>query len=77
MKNKGLSGGQDPILPVQGARAQTLVRELDPTRLGQPNKQINIFLKKATWDLLLNSMLNSPLLKPLHEYACTLNLKIP
>ena len=45
MKNKGLSGGQDPILPVQGARAQTLVRELDPTRLGQPNKQINIYLK--------------------------------
>ena len=24
-----------------------------------------------------NAMLNSPLPKPLHEYACTLNLKLP
>ena len=28
-------------------------------------------------NLCSNSMLNSPLLKPLHEYACTLCLKLP
>ena len=28
-------------------------------------------------DLCSNSMLNSPLLKPLHEYTCTLSLKLP
>ena len=29
------------------------------------------------WTLLTNSMLNSSLLKALHEYACTLSLKLP
>ena len=28
-------------------------------------------------DLCPSSMLNSPLLKPLHEYTCTLSLKLP
>ena len=28
-------------------------------------------------DLCPNSMLNSPLLKPPHEYACALSLKLP
>ena len=28
-------------------------------------------------NLCPNSMLNSPLLKPLHEYACTLSLQLP
>ena len=70
-------GTEETAAPMDTIRMNDLISQLTSGEAPASETGPEAETAPASVNLCLNSRLNSPLLKPLHEYECTLSLNLP